>query len=348
MSLKSSLLEEEEQKKNTKIVEIISIIFSMSSGCLSENDENAFDVDYPDGGTIRRKTTTTGTMQTLPVMIGDTLPLPPPPQSPGDITPTDNGHPLPLPPPPLPLLEQQALVQPAIREEIYPCGVMRTRYPAGATDPASEEVATQNDGPPGTDVSQLSLLQQLPTQPPPSLHNLMTHSTPGVNGTSSSTPAPAKSGGRKITFSEYVHNLEESVFERLKGSSEEPEDVLKEQDVSNWVLDSLRHCSNGSAPASNGGTAATNGNANGHANGPKPMPKIYNGRTVPNCFSPEELQARQAPRSEPWIKTNFSPEEVQQQHRIQNPTSEAMEAVAVRKFPPPAPPMRSDGTYLTH
>ena len=177
----------------------------------------------------------------------------------------------------------------------------------------------------------------------------MTHSTPGVNGTSSSsTPAPAKSGGRKITFSEYVHNLEESVFERLKGSSEEPEDVLKEQDVSNWVLDSLRHCSNGSAPASNGGTAATNGNANGHANGPKPMPKIYNGRSVPNCFSPEELQARQAPRSEPWIKTNFSPEEVQQQHRIQNPTSEAMEAVAVRKFPPPAPPMRSDGTYLTH
>ena len=316
----------------------------MSSGCLSENDENAFDVDYPDGGTIRRKTTTTGTMQTLPVMIGDTLPLPPPPQSPGDLTPTDNGHPLPLPPPPLPLLEQQALVPPAIREEIYPCGVMRTRYPAGAADPASGDVAAQNEGPPGTDVSQLSLLQQLPTQPPPSLHNLMTHTTPGVNGTSSSTPAPAKNGGRKITFSEYVHNLEESVFERLKGSSEEPEDVLKEQDVSNWVLDSLRHCSNGSAPSSNVGTAAavTNGNT------PKPMPKIYNGRTVPNCFSPEELQARQqGPRSEPWIKTNFSPEEVQQ-HRIQNPANEAMEAVAVRKFPPPAPPMRSDGTYLTH
>jgi len=71
---------------------------SMSSGCLSENDENAFDVDYPDGGTIRRKTTTTGTMQTLPVMIGDTLPLPPPPQSPGH----DWGYPAPTAPAPIP------------------------------------------------------------------------------------------------------------------------------------------------------------------------------------------------------------------------------------------------------
>ena len=52
---------------------------SMSSGCMSEADEeNAFDVEYPDGGTIRRKPTAAGTLQPLPVLLGDTLPLPPP------------------------------------------------------------------------------------------------------------------------------------------------------------------------------------------------------------------------------------------------------------------------------
>merc|ERR1719266_1599326 len=115
----------------------------------------------------------------------------------------------------------------------------------------------------------------------------MMHETNGVNVTNntSSTPAPTKSGGRKITFSEYVHNLEESVFERLKGSTEEPEEAVtyKEQDVSNWVLDSLRHCSNGSTPPSSSGSSSNGGCGNC-------KPKIYNGRSVPNCFSPEEIQ----------------------------------------------------------
>ena len=294
---------------------------SMSSGCMSEVDEeNAFDVEYPDGGTIRRKPTAPGNLQPLPAIIGDTLPLPPPPQSPGDLTPTDNGHALPLPPPPLPLVEeshrdhvQEPMVQTAVREEIYPCGVMRTRYPTEVN--SGPEVAPHpENGAPCSEVSQLSLLQQLPSQPPPNLHNLMMHDTNGVNGTNntSSTPAPTKSGGRKITFSEYVHNLEESVFERLKGSTEEPEEKLKEQDVSNWVLDSLRHCSNGSTPPSSG-SCNNGGGGGGSSNG---KPKIYNGRSVPNCFSPEEIQ-----------------------QRLQAPPA---------KFPPPPPPMRSDGTYLTH
>lgn len=293
---------------------------SMSSGCMSEADEeNAFDVEYPDGGTIRRKPTAPGGLQPLPAIIGDTLPLPPPPQSPGDLTPTDNGHTLPLPPPPLPLVEeshvQQAIVQTAVREEIYPCGIMRTRYPTEVNS-ATEEVS-QNEGggascPEG--VSQLSLLQQLPSQPPPNLHNLMMHdTTAGVNGTNTSSSAPSSKSGekRKITFSEYVHNLEESVFERLKGSSEEPEEAetYKQQDVSNWVLDSLRHCSNGSSPPSSSGSSSNGGCGNC-------KPKIYNGRSVPNCFSPEEIQ-----------------------QRLQAPPA---------KFPPPPPPMRSDGTYLTH
>ena len=346
---------------------------SMSSGCMSEVDEeNAFDVEYPDGGTIRRKpTAVAGNLQPLPALIGDTLPLPPPPQSPGDLTPTDNGHHLPLPPPPLPILEETCRehvhqTSAAIREEIYPCGVMRTRYPGPGVNP--EEVA-QNEGPPCSEVTQLSLLQQLPSQPPPNLHNLVMHENPtaaaatvGVNGTSSSSSSvPSKNSGRKISFSDYVLNLEESVFEKLKGgSSEEPatastvsgsaEDptTYKEQDVSNWVLDSLRHCSNGSTPSpssSTGGTIANghpnghpNGLPNAHPNGNAPTnnikPKIYNGRTVPNCFSPEEVQHRMQPTAVVATAAVAA-------------SASNMEAVG-RKFPPPAPPMRSDGTYLTH
>merc|ERR1711899_283056 len=96
---------------------------SISSGCVSEVDEeNGFDVDFPDGGTIKRKppnqlTTATaagnGNVQRLlphGIVDDSNLPLPPPPLPPPnelDSIPTGDGG--------------------AVREEIYPCGVMRTR-----------------------------------------------------------------------------------------------------------------------------------------------------------------------------------------------------------------------------
>lgn len=285
---------------------------SMSSGCISEVDEeNAFDVDYPDGGTIRRKPTTVSA-------TGDNLPLPPPPMPQGDLTPTGNGHlPLPPPPPPEDTLangkgEENGGGEPvvAIREELYPCGVMRTRHPGN-----NHELTP-------ADISQLSLLQQLPSQPPPSLQALM-EPQPVVQR--QQTPHKA---AKKITFSEYVHNFEASEWEPLKGredegsedtSTEASSTIHKEQDVSNWVLDSLRHC-NGAPPNPNSTPAPAPSDVINQ------RPKLYNGRTVPNCFSPEEVHAQQR---------------LQQQAVVQQPCNG-------RKFPPPMPPTRSDGTYLTH
>lgn len=297
---------------------------SMSSGCVSEVDEeNAFDVDYPDGGTIRRKPAPPTAMMTSGV-IGDSLPLPPPPQinggsKPGDITPTDASQHLPLPPPPTALLhpeegqhDMEGMNGEAIREPIYPCGVMRTRYPPPPPElTGNGETGSQEDLT-AAGITQLSLLQQLPNQAPPNLHALLTRGGEVVHPETISVlqqrPRRQRSPSlkRKITFSEFVYSLEDSQWEPLKGSEEEipterptmttsgptPTTVsaqgptedqtsssnsLKEQDVSNWVL---RHC-NGSAEAKAAEAAAA-----------AMRPKLFNGRTVPNCFSPQEVEAQ--------------------------------------------------------
>lgn len=261
---------------------------SMSSGCVSEVDEeNAFDVDYPDGGTIRRKPASNT------VAIQDNLPLPPPPPevSSGELTPT--GH-LPLPPPPT----EEPIESGPIREELYPCGVMRTRY-------HPNDVAT--------DISQISLLQQLPTQPPPNIHALMQQEQQAARPTQPRRSPSSTRRNKKITFSEYVHDIENSQWEQLKGKEPERaenEESYKEQDVSNWVLDSLRHC----------------GSNNGQQ------------RRVPNCFSPEEIEAMQMNRANEAMQMNRANEAMQ------------MNRANSAKYPqqqPPPPPTRSDGTYLS-
>ena len=270
---------------------------SMSSGCVSEvEEENAFDMDYPDGGTIRRKPAN----PMPPTSMADSLPLPPPPlptevNGTGETTPTDNGQNLPLPPPPSSLLAEE--VSPSdgpIRESIYPCGIMRTRYPP---PPPPEMLRGSQDDLTATGVSQLSLLQQLPSQPPPNLHALLSRDQ------ESDQASPKRE--RKITFSEFVHSLEENQWEPLKGRSEdETQEVTncKEQDVSNWVL---RHC-----------------NVDLKVDNPTTRPKIYNGRSVPNCFSPQEVQLMQHPGVVPGVGPGPGPGA---------PVNNG------RKFPPPPP-----------
>ena len=60
---------------------------SMSSGCVSENDENGFDIDYPDGGTIKRKPNPGGQAALVDSnkIHPDHLPLPPPPLCPQQV-----------------------------------------------------------------------------------------------------------------------------------------------------------------------------------------------------------------------------------------------------------------------
>lgn len=325
---------------------------SMSSGCVSENDENGFDIDYPDGGTIKRKPNT----QVGVGIIGgqvvshhpDHLPLPPPPPlgpqqqlAAGEMTPTEMNS-LPLPPPPMETTMvqvevenengQQSTVVEAIREELYPCGVMRTLF-----QKIDDELPN--------DLNQMSLLQQLPSQPPPLPASLMMqagqHRKPENANPSSMAAADHRPPRGKVTFSEYVHDLDNCQWEPLKGRPPVEESnaanatgvdsncqrtteqiSYKEKDVSEWVLDSLRHCSSptGQQPASVASASAVQSN---NSSSPDAMrPKLYNGRTVPNCFSPEEVQLRL-------------------QHDLSSTPSSS-----TRKLPPPPPPR--NGTYLSH
>lgn len=333
---------------------------SMSSGCVSENDENGFDIDYPDGGTIKRKPNAPQHQHP------DQLPLPPPPQlavatgtaSTGDMTPTEMNS-LPLPPPPMEQVENMDNASTAIREELYPCGVMRTRFQKIETDDLPN------------DLNQMSLLQQLPSQPPPLPTSLMPPTAPAAippptgimpNLQQHMTSDHRRSPRGKVTFSEYVHDVDNCQWQPLKGRPEEEAQATiattasatagatdpncqrtteqisyKEKDVSEWVLDSLRHCSsptnggsNSQQPTSSTITSSTNGATAAPSNssaGSDLRPKLYNGRTVPNCFSPQEIEAR-----------------LRLQHDLD---AAAAVSASSRKLPPP-PPTRSNGTYLSH
>ena len=241
------------------------------------------------------------------------------------MTPTEmNSLPLP-PPPPMETAMVEADGQVAIREELYPCGVMRTRFQK------MEDCQLTND------LNQMSLLQQLPSQPPP-LQALMGRKE-----------AAADKPRGKVTFSEYVHDVDNCQWEPLKGRPAEEDGAAvtsaagaaeaaascqrtstdqlsyKEKDVSEWVLDSLRHCS--SPTGTNPATVTANSTLT-----PAPVastsaessnrPKLYNGRTVPNCFSPAEVEA---------------------QMRLQH---NAVAVAATARKPPPPP--RSNGTYLSN
>jgi hypothetical protein len=293
-----------------------SMACSMSSGCVSEADEeNGFDIDYPDGGTIKRKPqhpqhpaqqVANGPDEAIH------LPLPPSPQD-VDVTPTDSS--LPLPPPPLIMANlENNLEITAIREELYPCGVTRTQFPRGSI-PSIEDVA--NNG------NQMCLLQQLPSQPPPNLQSLL-KTEPRTGGIEASSE---KKRTRKITFSEYVQCIEDSEWEPLKGKEDvgKDEEGYNEQDVSNWVLESLRHCSGPSTAASTPANSALAAAAAAAAE--LARPKIYNGRSVPNCFSPEEVQHAQLLVITP-------------------PAAATTVASVLRKLPPP-PPRRSTATHLS-
>ena len=248
------------------------------------------------------------------------------------MTPTEMNS-LPLPPPPMETTMGEPEGQVAIREELYPCGVMRTRFQK------MEECQLNND------LNQMSLLQQLPSQPPP-LQALM--------GRKEAAASDKPRG--KVTFNEYVHDVDNCQWEPLKGRPA-GEDVAavtsaaasaaeaatscqrtstdplsyKEKDVSEWVLDSLRHCSSptGATPTSvTANSTVTPASASLASTSAESSirPKLYNGRTVPNCFSPAEVQA---------------------QMRLQQ-SAGAGAVAAVRKLQPPPPPTRSNGTYLSN
>lgn len=273
-----------------------SLLSASSSGCGSDPGEDVsagFHVEYPEGGTIKRKPPQTVQQISDTIrrrcVVSDNMPPPPPPEPTLEPDRPDQEQPLP-PPPTVDVVEQQVI----IREELYPCGVMRTRFPA--------EVPQDEAG-----VNQMSLLQQLPTQPPPSLQSLMLPPQQEMRSSLKVNNNNAGNGMRtkKISFSELVHSIEDSEWHPLKGkedgsaNNEEDEEGYNEKDVSNWVLESLRHC------------PGQEGTDNGR-------PKQYNGRSVPNCFSPQE---------------------VQELHRRSQEV--------LRKLPPP-PPMRSGTTSLTN
>ena len=312
---------------------------SMSSGCVSENDENGFDIDYPDGGTIKRKPTNQAQLQAN--HHPDHLPLPPPPPlgpqqqlSAGEMTPTEMNS-LPLPPPPLETTAAATVQvevenengQQAIREELYPCGVIRTLF-----QKIDDEV-------PINDLNQMSLLQQLPSQPPPLPASLMMNQSGQLHHKPAAKPADHRPPRGKVTFSEYVHDLDNCQWEPLKDRPPPPDDSnnhagvdsncqrtteqivsYKEKDVSEWVLDSLRHCS---SPTGSQQPASTTSSSSTEAAANAMRPRLYNGRTVPNCFSPEEVQLR-----------------------LQHDLNSAAASSSSRKLPPPPPPR--NGTYLSN
>ena len=339
---------------------------SISSGCVSEVDEeNGFDVDFPDGGTIKRKPPNqltaagNGNVQRLlaPGVDDSNLPLPPPPLTQQEaisneslLTPTDGvGHHMPLPPPPN---ELESI--PAVREEIYPCGVMRTRFPLGSAMASPEDHLVNNVTP---QLTQLNLLNQLPSQPPPDLQSLTSSLNPTNNSVANN--AVNEKRKRKITFNEFVQSIEDCQWEPLKGcqdmeesdnggvnngnSNFEDSNGCKEQIVSNWVLESLKHQpSSPSTPSSASGSTGTNGLINTANNGQlsssmleSNRPKLYNGRSVPNCYSPHEVEFQQRLAHQ------------QQQEVVMSVSTSSSAMTSNRGQPPPAPPRRSNGTVLS-
>ena len=333
---------------------------SISSGCVSEVDgENGFDVDFPDGGTIKRKppnqlTAVAGNgnvQRLLPPGVDDSnLPLPPPPLTQQEsianevlLTPTDGvGHHMPLPPPPN---ELDSI--PAIREEIYPCGVMRTRFPLGSNMASPDDHLVNNVTP---QMTQLNLLNQLPSQPPPDLQSLTSSLNPTNISVANNGVVVNEKRKRKITFNEFVQSIEDCQWEPLKdcqdmeesaganNSNFEDSNGCKEQIVSNWVLESLKHQPssppNSSSSSAAGSTNALNNTANNVQVSSSMLesnrPRLYNGRSVPNCFSPQEVEVQQ-----------------RLSHHQDVMTVSTSAVTSNRGQPPPAPPRRSNGTVLS-
>ena len=61
-------------------------------------------------------------------------------------------------------------------------------------------------------------------------------------------------------------------------------------------------------------------------------PKLYNGRSVPNCFSPQEVEVQQR---------------LAHQQDVMTVSTSGMTSSSNRGQPPPAPPRRSNGTVLS-
>ena len=353
---------------------------SISSGCVSEVDEeNGFDVDFPDGGTIKRKppnqlTTATaagnGNVQRLlphGVVDDSNLPLPPPPLTQQEaianevlLTPTDGigqHHSMPLPPPPNEL-DSIPTDGGAVREEIYPCGVMRTRFPLGSTNmiasPDTDHLINNQVTP---QMTQLNLLNQLPSQPPPDLQSLTTSNNLQQNHPTNISVANNgvvnEKRKRKITFNEFVQSIEDCQWEPLKdpqdmeesnaagaganNSNFEDSNGCKEQIVSNWVLESLKHQTSSSPNSSSASAVAGSTNTANNVQVSSSMlesnrPKLYNGRSVPNCFSPQEVEVQQR---------------LAHQQDVMTVSTSGMTSSSNRGQPPPAPPRRSNGTVLS-
>ena len=230
--------------------------------------------------------------------------------------------------------------QQLIREEIYPCGIPRAVFQPGSGEPSQ---------------NQMDLLKMLPNNPPPrpfamivsqattpDLKSSLKTSPPSVAPPSSTSSSSATATRRRrITFNELVHSVDdddETEYHQLKGedvtpTAEDVTDNYSERDVSNWVLESLKHCRVSEGPVLNG-TAANNGVAIPPVSLPiiahELRPKIYNGRSVPNCFPPTEDEA-----TRPSLN-GLSP-----------PPSVILGADPRRKVGPPPPPKRSQNTQLT-
>lgn len=236
------------------------------------------------------------------------------------------------------MLQQQP--QQLIREEIYPCGVPRAVFQPGSVEPSQ---------------NQMDLLKMLPNNPPPrpfamivsqpalpDLKSSLKPSPPSAAPPSSTSSSSATATRRRrITFNELVHSVDdddETEYHQLKGddvtpTAEDVTDNYSERDVSNWVLESLKHCRVNDGPVSNG-TAASNGVAIPPVTLPiiahELRPKIYNGRSVPNCFPPSGDEV-----TRPSLN-GLSP-----------PPSVVLGVDPRRKVGPPPPPKRSQNTQLT-
>jgi len=236
--------------------------------------------------------------------------------------------------------QQEQQQQQAIREEIYPCGIPRVMFHPGLSTSAA---ATTNVD------SQMDLLKMLPNNPPPRPFTVPVitreQATPDLKSllkTPTATPAVVQpvtqARRRRITFNELVHSVDdddETEYHQLKcddvtPTPEDCDDTYSERDVSNWVLQSLKHCRVGDAP--------TNGDVAVVPPVTLPIishdlrPKIYNGRSVPNCFPPGEADPTPRPTQllsslvQPQMCPGFDPR---------------------RKIGPPPPPKRSQHTMLT-
>ena len=246
-------------------------------------------------------------------------------------------------------IQQQPVVA-AIREELYPCGVPRVLFHPG--NPGS--------GSNGNGIDQMDLLKMLPNNPPPRPFpvpvitretatpdlksllkvpptTLVTAATTGPPTTVQPVTQPS-ARRRRITFNELVHSVDdddETEYHPLKcddvtPTPEDCQETYSERDVSNWVLQSLKHCRVGDAPNSDIIPAVP----------PVTLPiishdlrpKIYNGRSVPNCFPPGEEEATRPVQLlssivQPQMCTGFDPRG--------------------RRIGPPPPPKRSQHTQLT-